>query len=291
MLTLVALLAVGCSDDGEATAADSRPPDGRLPDSAPSPDGSAGSPDMPRPDLSVMDWGALVDSAPKSLSVLFIGNSYTQANNLPQLVAGIAKASGKAPAISVDSELQGGATLAMHWQNSAVQTKINKGTFTHMVFQGQSVEPQYNPTQFGAAAKKLADAAKKKNAKPVWFETWARAPGHAYYNTSYSGGSPAVMQKDLRLAYGSVAKATGGLYAPVGDAWEASLKAHKTIKLHTGDGSHPNEYGSYLAACVFYSLLSGRSAEGLGGVPSGVAKADAAKLAKIAWAAVQKGAP
>ena len=38
-------------------------------------------------------------------------------------------------------------------------------------------------------------------------------------------------------------------------------------------------------------LLSGRTAEGIGGVPSGVSTADAAKLARIAWQSVKASNP
>ncbi len=298
-LLLAALLAAGlsCKDEDPAGSMDSAV---QAPDAASAPDKGAvtqkdtgaGSPDhAAAPDVTPPDLAPAADAPLAAINVLFVGNSYTQGNNLPKLVAGLATASGKAPKITVDSVLAGGATLQMHFQSTGAVAKLNKGGFTHAVFQGQSYEALIAPTNFGTYAKKLADEAKKNKTAQVWFETWARVAGHSDYKKSWSGGTPAAMQKGLRLAYSSVAKATGGIMAPVGDAWEASLKAHPTIKLHEGDGSHARITGSYLAACVFYAVLTGHSPVGIGGVPAGVSAADAAKLSKIAWQTVKAMKP
>ncbi len=294
LITVSLLLVMGCDRQDPAPSNDSQTRD----DGQPVADKNVKSPDRalkdaPAPkEAAIPDQkGSKADAPPASLKVLFVGNSYTQFNDLPKLVAKLAAASGKAPKITVDSVLAGGATLQQHFTTTGALAKLQKGSFSHAVFQGQSLEALFNPTNFGVYAKKLADEAKKNKIMPVWFETWARAKGNEMYKYAWSGGTPAAMQKGLRLAYGSVAKATGGLYAPVGDAWMAVLKAHPTIKLHDNDGSHPSIQGSYLAACVFYGVLAGRAAEGIGGVPGGVTKGDAAKLAKVAWTTVKAGAP
>jgi hypothetical protein len=90
------------------------------------------------------------------------------------------------------------------------------------------------------------------------------------------------MQAGLRKAYQTVATQNGGRMAPVGDAWETALASHPAIPLFAGDGSHPAEHGSYLAACVFYAALTGNSPEGLSFWPAAVSAADAAALQKVA---------
>jgi hypothetical protein len=37
---------------------------------------------------------------------------------------------------------------------------------------------------------------------------------------------------------------------------------HPELDLWQGDGSHPNSYGTYLAACVFYAVIFQESPEG-----------------------------
>jgi hypothetical protein len=51
--------------------------------------------------------------------------------------------------------------------------------------------------------------------------------------------------------------------APVGEAWLIAKRQHPELELWQGDGSHPSEQGSYLAACVFYAAIFRQSPEGL----------------------------
>jgi hypothetical protein len=46
--------------------------------------------------------------------------------------------------------------------------------------------------------------------------------------------------------------------APVGLAWAEALRRQPALDLWSHDGHHPGAPGSYLAACVFYAMLSGR---------------------------------
>jgi len=75
--------------------------------------------------------------------------------------------------------------------------------------------------------------------------------------------------------------------------------------LYVADKSHPNSAGSYLAACVFYATIFGKSPEGLAARITGtiiehtgkitdaqgelinLSKQDAAFLQKIAWETVR----
>jgi len=51
--------------------------------------------------------------------------------------------------------------------------------------------------------------------------------------------------------------------APVGLAWSIAVKEHPELELWQGDGSHPAEQGTYLAACVFYAVIFHASPDGL----------------------------
>jgi hypothetical protein len=53
------------------------------------------------------------------------------------------------------------------------------------------------------------------------------------------------------------------LVLPVGLAFEESYRRRPALSLHqTYDGSHPSLAGSYLAACVVYASIYGRSPVG-----------------------------
>lgn len=86
--------------------------------------------------------------------------------------------------------------------------------------------------------------------------TWGRRYGDSqncqYYEPlcTYEG-----MSKRLRESYLLMAEENDALVSPVGAAWSHSKLTDSTIVLHSGDNSHPNINGSYLAACVFYSSI------------------------------------
>jgi hypothetical protein len=213
--------------------------------------------------------------------VLFVGNSYTYVNDLPGTVQKLVTASGVA-VMTVDSVAVPGATLGDHVSSTGAMTRIDQGEWTHVVIQGQSQEPLFQPEVFEANAAILATEAKLVGAVPVFYETWARKAGDSYYQDPTSGGTPAAMQAGLRAEYQKVALANGGLVAPAGDAWEKTLAEHPTINLFQSDGSHPVVDGTYLVACVFHATLTGHSPVGVAPPGNGVSDADAATLQGVA---------
>jgi hypothetical protein len=90
------------------------------------------------------------------------------------------------------------------------------------------------------------------------------------------------MQAGLREQYQQAADDSGGVYAPVGDAWEATIAAHPEIDLYAADGSHPSIAGSYLAACVFVCVLSGAPLDEAAYWPTALTEDEALALQAIA---------
>jgi hypothetical protein len=223
---------------------------------------------------------ALDVQSPAELKVLFIGNSYTYFNSLPQLVADLFKDSGEP--IVVDSITQGGAWLQNHFDNPSTLEAIETGGWTHVVLQEQSTLPVIASGTFVFASADLSEVIHGADAMPVFFETWARVEGNSLYETDLAGFTPATMQEELRFRYQLAATNNNGIYAPVGDAWEVSLAEHPTIALHSGDGSHPAITGSFLAACVFYEVLTGNDVTASNWKPDAISEEDAAALRSVA---------
>ena len=196
--------------------------------------------------------------AEPALRVLFIGNSYTYVNDLPGRLVALAAASGLA-SIVVDSVVRGGARLEAHLSATGAVEKIRGGGFTHVVLQGQSEEPLFDPRAFESAAATLAAEANKASAKVIFYETWARRAGDADYQKPWSGGTPAAMQARLTAEYARVAAAAGAIVAPAGRAWERSLSESPSRDLFQPDGSHPSVLGTHLVASVFFGLLTALS--------------------------------
>ena len=84
----------------------------------------------------------------KKLHVLFLGNSYTYVNNLPQLIKDIALANGDT--LLFDSNCPGGQTYQGHFNDVTSLSKINAQAWDCVVLQAQSQEPSFDPSQVAA---------------------------------------------------------------------------------------------------------------------------------------------
>src|SRR5690554_691226 len=78
---------------------------------------------------------ALFGNGQTSKKVLFIGNSYTSANNLPGLVSSLAAADGNN--LTTDANIPGGAQLNGHASNATVLNKIAAEEWDFVVLQEQ----------------------------------------------------------------------------------------------------------------------------------------------------------
>jgi len=206
--------------------------------------------------------GAPGSSAPR---VLFIGNSYTSVNNLPQIFQDVAASAGHAPS-EIKAVAPGGLTLYQHLTSPDTLKAIDEGDWDIVILQAQSQEAALSE-QFpnwrdnflkGAAGLYDRIKASSPRAKIILYQTWAR---HAdYWNDPKAdrsiGNNPADMQARIRKWHqNAAAQKSDFLIAPVGDAWELNYKDPKAIRLHAADNSHPAFNGSYLAALVIYGTI------------------------------------
>ena len=77
--------------------------------------------------------------------VLFVGNSYTFYNDLPNMVKQIALSFGDT--LIYDQNTPGGATLQMHSTNTQTLSKISQQQWDNVIIQCQSQEPSFSPSQ------------------------------------------------------------------------------------------------------------------------------------------------
>lgn len=204
--------------------------------------------------------------------VLFVGNSYTYCNDLPGTVSRLAAAAEPPVRIETGHVTRGGWSLEKHWAGGGAQERIRRGGWDVVVLQDKSTGPidEPGPESMKAHARKFHAEIEKIGAKTVFYMTWARQH------------RPAMIEA-LAKHYEEIADELGAAVAPVGRAWQRALAARPGLALHVEDRSHPNELGTYLAACVFYATLTGRDPRGLGtGGLNQVTDVDAAFLQGIA---------
>jgi hypothetical protein len=211
---------------------------------------------------------------PQSIRALFIGNSFTYVNDLPKMIADLARA-GKQRPFEHDRETPGGTTLEQHWKNGKAVPKIAAGKWDYVVLQEQSQRPLVGRPLMFEYAGKLDAEIKKQSATTLLYQTWSRQDAPE-------------KQADLSQAYLDLGKELKARVAPVGTAWGMALKENPTLVLHAPDKSHPAKAGTYLAACVFYGVIYGQNPEGLPGTVGGVSDDDAKRLQAVAWTTVQE---
>lgn len=211
--------------------------------------------------------------AAEEMHVLWIGNSYTYVNDLPRMVAALAKAGGRRP-LAQERETPGGCSLEKHWKDGKALEKIRARKWDFVVLQEHSLRPLQDGAAMVEYARKLDGEIRKQGSKTLLFMTWARA------NTPEK-------QETVGKAYLDLGTELKARVAPVGLAWAKALTADQQRELHQADKSHPNPTGTYLAACVFYATLYGQSPEGLPGKIGGLSDPEARKLQTIAWQVVQ----
>ena len=189
-----------------------------------------------------------------SVSVLFVGNSLTQANDLPTVFKRFAAESPLHSEIEIRSITPGGALFYNHWRNAKAVAMLREQHSDFLILQGQSTEPlsaSQNFTYYGGLFKAEAD---RVQTMTVLLSTWARPANDPYYKDPTSGGSPAEMQARLNSAYATLAMSLDVKLAPVGLAFEYAHRDAPSIELLDGT-QHPSPAGTYLAAAVLFRVL------------------------------------
>src|SRR5262245_46364231 len=204
----------------------------------------------------------------RSINILFIGNSFTQRNNLPELLAKMAAAR----EVSVTHELisVGGASLRTHWNAGRAAKAIATGGYDYVVLQEQSTLPVKNARRMAENVRLFDEAIKQAGSEMVLYMTWARQH------------SPET-QQTIADAYVAVGKELGATVVPVGLVWQDFLAQHDRPVLYDRDQSHPTLAGSYLAACVFLVALLKANPVGIDSGLAGLSEQDWAALQGAAW--------
>ena len=211
--------------------------------------------------------------------VLFIGNSYTSANHLDSLWGDLA-VEGNEHWSSVETKTlaQGGRTLAEHWEaaqddSTDWYTSLHR-QWNHVLLQDQSQIPSFPQTHSLVVASTegaigLNGLIEAQGAETLFLLTWGRRDGDAQnpdLNPDYETMQANLLAGYLRYVDATSTDERSSWLAPVGLAFGAVKDAdgqEAFEALYAGDGSHPSPLGTYLAACVVYTTVTGRSAVGL----------------------------
>jgi len=198
--------------------------------------------------------------------ILFLGNSYTAVNSLPEKVSSLALSLGDS--VYFDSNTPGGFRLMNHATNTTTLAKISDRNWDFVVIQAQSQEPSSRPAELATEvlpyAAILNDSIKSNFActETVFYMTWGRKYGDQQNCETWPPVCTFLgMQQRLMAGYMAMAEQNGSTIAPVGLAWKQTMDndPDSLINLYSTDNSHPSLAGTYLTACVMYATIFQKS--------------------------------
>ncbi|RDB05432.1 SGNH/GDSL hydrolase family protein [Runella aurantiaca] len=176
-----------------------------------------------------------------TLKILFVGNSLTYTNDLPQLVQEM----GKHDSVSIEytTFLFPNYSLEDHWNEGKVQKEIETGRYDFVVAQqGPSALPE-SQVLLLEYARRLAEVCQKNNASMAIYMVWP--------------SSTRFLDLDnVIYSYTQAAKQTQSLLCPAGLAWKYAWQSTPSLPLYGNDNFHPSMTGSLLAAFTVYGTLT-----------------------------------
>ncbi|HNG84750.1 MAG TPA: PKD domain-containing protein [Bacteroidia bacterium] len=200
----------------------------------------------------------------KTVRALFIGNSYTDVNNMPEIVKQIALSTGDTLIYSKNAP--GGYTFQMHTTNATTISLIQAGNWDYVILQEQSQLPSFPDNDVAtqvypyAAALDSMIKASSPCATTLFYMTWGRQNGDAA-NCQFFPPLCTYLGMDslLQLRYTIMAQDNHAAISPVAKVWRKIRSDFPTLNLYASDGSHPNNNGSFAAACSFYAVMFGKN--------------------------------
>lgn len=224
------------------------------------------------------------NSSSSSLAVLMYGNSYTSSNNLGSVLDAVIDADGTNG--SVTPLTGGGMRLPQHWQNLNTSnhqwnTTLRSGGWDYAVLQDQSQVPSFPTTEpmwlaSRNASVNLSTEIEAEGGETVLFMTWGYRDGDSMnsFNNNFSTMQQRLLEGYTRYAENISAAGNSVWIAPVGLAFKTvhdsvvangddpTASGNLFYDLYATDGSHPSLAGTYLAACVMHSSLTGHACSG-----------------------------
>ncbi len=173
-------------------------------------------------------------------SILFIGNSLTYTNDLPNLVV----RKGGENGILIKTEMLAFPNYGLedHWNDGNIQILISVKKYDFVIIQqgpSSQNDGRIMLIDYGARINTLCQ---KNKSKLVYFMVW---PGYSHLQ-SFDG----VIKN-----YSDAAKATNALLCPVGQVWKKHFEETKEYSYYGPDMFHPSQKGSEIAAQIIFETL------------------------------------
>ena len=177
------------------------------------------------------------------MKVLFIGNSHTYFNDMPELFARmVEKTVGDKP----QTVMLAFSGRELDWHRNeyfSLRFNLMYGGYDYCVFQ-QAAHP-YPPVEATLRdGREIAALCQRHGTRPVVFMTWAEklAPEN---------------QQIMIDTCEKLAEESGALLAPIGRIWKELRRREPEIDLYFEDGAHAGTYGDFLIAATLCRTVAG----------------------------------
>lgn len=206
--------------------------------------------------LSLVTLSGHGQTAMDTLRILFVGNSYTYFENLPQVVSVLSEQTGTK--LVTEKMTIGGAKLSEHWRGArglTTRERIKNGNYDIIVLQEWSLGTVSETDSAVLYLGLFSELARKTGARPFYYLTWARE-------------KVPQQQETISRVYRETAALNRATVVPAGEAWAEAHALRPDFRLYNPDGTHPSALGTYLNACVFVATITGELPETIPGVIS-----------------------
>jgi hypothetical protein len=185
---------------------------------------------------------------PSDLSVLFVGNSLTYTNDLPDLLAHLLEQA-QDREVYVESVSFPNFGLPDHWYTGDALDRIRAGEWDFVVLQQGPSATEGRPYLL-EYTEYFDEEIRAQGASTALFMVWP--------------DRRRLFDFDGVLdSYRTAAENIGGLFLPSGEAWRVAWESAPLLALYGSDGFHPSVLGSYLAAVVMMEKMTGYDPEAL----------------------------
>ena len=185
-------------------------------------------------------------ASPHAVRILFVGNSFTERNG--GLDAQLVRL---APSVEASRVTRAGFSLQSHWFDGAALSAIRSQRWDYVVLQEQSVSAVMAQPAFFLYGRAFDTEIRRAGASTILLATWER-PDMV---------SEGVTSSAISDSYRALGDAIGAQVATAGLAFADSLAERPDLQLNLTDG-HPTADGTYLAGCVMYGTIFGRTPVG-----------------------------
>ncbi len=185
----------------------------------------------------------------QEFAILFIGNSLTMYNELPEVLHDLLEKESGLKRVFVESIAKPGYGLEDHWNLQSTKDKLASRSWDLVVMQQGPSATEGRPSLI-EYAEKFAEPIRAAGAEPALYMVW-----------------PAEVRRfdfaGVRSSYRAAADSVDGYFFPAGAAWEEAWDLDNSFGLYGADGFHPSELGTYLAAVVMFEQITGKRAQDL----------------------------